>query len=358
MTEARIPKPGSRLQTTGARLSTHHPSTLYSQCVLSIVCLSAAITMTCTTPQSVPGPPIATPKPAARSLTAVAPSVETPKDRRILYLPLKLRSDTVEQDNRVASALRYAGWFTDVIIVAPSWQRNPNAPRNPIVRRALRIARAKGIRVIWGRWLWVAWPSDKLDAPMPDAESHFDAAYYATAIATLKAEARSLGAVATFLDAEPYGISTQKPTLKFAHLDDNDLIRISRAIEQAVRYAGRVDMIYPTTSARSTHYAWPIADLGPLDVDAKTYYLDDPNGRVVVRPPSGYEHHRGDWLWGSFVTRESEQVGATGPWTLSIAKAKRFDMSVVRKRFPKCKGRFFYLKDGDALVQTLRAWGE
>ena len=193
---------------------------------------------------------------------------------------------------------------------------------------------------------------------MPDAESHFDAAYYATAIATLKAEARSLGAVATFLDAEPYGHSTQKPTLKFAKLDDNDRLRIKRAIEKAVRYAGPVDFIYPTSSSRASHYAWPIASLGVLDLDAKTYYVDNANGRVVVRPPDGYEHHRGDWLWGSFVTRESEQIGSTGMWTLSIAKAKRFDMSAVRKRFPKCQGRFFYLKDGDALVQTLRAWGD
>lgn len=192
---------------------------------------------------------------------------------------------------------------------------------------------------------------------MPDAESHFDAAYYATAIANLKAEARSLNAVATFLDAEPYGDSAQKPTLKFAKLDDNDRLRIKRAIEQALRYAGPVDFIYPTTSAQSTHYAWPIAGLGPLDVDAKTYYLDNENGRIVVRPPTGYEHHRGDWLWGSFVTREREQVGDTGLWTLSIAKAKSFDMRRVRERFPRCKGRFFYLKDGDAFARTLRAWG-
>ena len=175
-------------------------------------------------------------------------------------------------------------------------------------------------------------------------------------IAALKSEARSLGAVGTFLDAEPYGDSAQKPTLKFAKLDDNDRLGIKRAIEQALRVTGQVSFIYPSTSSRASHYAWPIADLGVLDVDAKTYYLD-PDGKVSVRPPSGNEHHRGDWLWGSFVTREREQVGDTGLWTLSIAKAKSFDMSRVRERFPNCQGRFFYLKDGDALARTLRAWG-
>ena len=94
-----------------------------------------------------------------------------------------------------------------------------------------------------------------------------------------------------------------------------------------------------------------------LDFDAKTYYVDNANGKVVVRPPAGYEHHRGDWVWGSFVSILSRQIGSTGMWTLSIAEAKSFDMRRVRERFPKCQGRFFYLGDGDDIVKTLRAWG-
>lgn len=302
--------------------------------------------------------PARIPELAPASLATRQPVKVAEGDRRVLYLLLKLTDKDEKQDERVVAAIAdWAGWGTDVAIVVPSWQRFPDAARHRLVRRAVRSCRKNGLRAIWGRWLWVAWPSEGFQAPMPDKDGYLDAEYYATGIAIVTQEARAMGAVAAFLDAEPYARSTVKH-IKQARFNADNRFYIDQAIRHALAVTGPVAMIYPTTSARSTHYAWPFADLGLLDWDRTTYYLDDPSDDVVVRPPTGYEHHRGAWLWGSFVTPTSERIGTGDNWTVSIAKAKTFKMADVIKRFPRCKGRFFYLGDGDKLVNTLRKWSK
>ena len=241
--------------------------------------------------------------------------------------------------------------FTHAIVVVPSWQRMPYAFRNPIVRRVIAACRAKGIAVVWGRWLWVAWPSDRLDAPMPNSSSHHDASYYAAALATVRAEARFLGAVGSFLDAEPYGESTQKPTLKFSHLDDVERILIGLAVAEAVSAAGPVDWIYPTSSAKPTHYAWPISGLGRLFLDHKSYYTLKSDGDVVAKPPPGYQHRL--QLWGAFVLPKRTEI-RPGLWTLDIGDAKRLDPNVMRLKHKHCKGIWIY--PGGQTAQVLVAW--
>ena len=282
------------------------------------------------------------------------PSIFQAKDDlRILYMLLRLRKDTIQDDMRIVNALRQADWFTHVFLIVLSWQERPDAPRNPIVQRALTICRERGIKVIWGRWLWVAWPSDKLEAPMPVADSHFDSAYYATAIATLKAEARSLGAVGTFLDAEPYGHCAQKPTLKFKKLDDNDRQRIKRAVAGAVAHVGPVDFIYPTSSSRASHYAWPLAGLGRLRCDSKTYYSIGPDQVPKIRSPDGYEHRMD--LWGCNVGLGRPQDHMKGQRKLTIQDVKSLDLSLIRKDYPHCKGVWVYA-DTSILAKVVEAF--
>lgn len=282
------------------------------------------------------------------------PSIFQAKDDlRILYVLLRLRKDTIQDDTRIVNALRQADWFTHVFLIVMSWQERPDAPRNPIVQRALAICRERGIHVIWGRWLWVAWPSDKLEAPMPAADSHFDPTYYATAIATLKAEARSLGAVGTFLDAEPYGHSAQKPTLKFRKLDDDDRRRIQTAVAKAVAHSGPVDFIYPTSSAHAFHYAWPLAGLGRLRCDSKTYYSKEPDQVPKIRSPDGYEHRMD--LWGCNVGLGRPQDQRKGGRRLTVKDVKSLDLSLIRKRYPHCKGVWVYA-DSSILVEVVEAF--
>ncbi len=274
-------------------------------------------------------------------------------DIRALYVQLRLRQDTIADDIAVVNSLRDADWFNAAMIVAPSWLERPDAPNNPIVRRAMATCRAEGLAVYWGRWLWVGWPSHVNERLLPGPASHFDAAYYAAAIATINAEGRMLGADATFFDAEPYGDSVQKGAIKRAKLTPAQQLLIADAIEDAVRYAGPVGLIYPTSSMRSSHYAWPITGLGQLRCDHKSFYTREP-GRLVVRPPTGHDHRL--HLWGAFATPNSRQIG--GPesksWTLTPAEVKALDVDAIRAFYPECVGMWVY---SDDLIATLAAWG-
>ncbi len=280
------------------------------------------------------------------------PSLDGP-GIRALYVFLRLREDSVGIDNRIVDALRNAGWFTHVILLTYSWQERPDAIRNPIVLRALATCRRMGLGVVWGRWLWVAWPEGVVRAP--SELSHLHPVYYATAIATVQSEARSIGAVGTFVDAEPYGHSAQKE-LKSAVFDDNDRLQINRAINQSLRYTGPVDLIYPVSSGRSTHYAWEMAGLGEIPCCSKTYYSHGVDDLPPIHPPSptSYVTHR-IGLWGSYVGLGRDKDRINNNVFLTIAEVKGLDMDVVRATFPKCRGQWVFA--GPDIVEVLNNWG-
>ncbi len=283
------------------------------------------------------------------------PHWESRNDLRLLYVELRLRENTIKEDLQIVKALRHAeGIFTHMIFVAPSWQERPDAALNPIVQEAFRVCRQHGLGAFWGRWLWVGWPNWELEDPLPGPDSHLDATYYAAAISTLRAEARLLGAVGTFLDAEPNARAEQKPTLKNKRLAPEDRLAISTAIREAVKYAGQVDLLYPTSSNRASHYAWPLEGLARFRCDAKPYYQHKSSGKIFANPPAGYEHKLD--LWGSFVTPVSRQIGGTGStsWTLTIDDAKALNLDIIRQRYPECRGFWVYT---DELVEVLREWG-
>ena len=277
----------------------------------------------------------------------------TVKEPRFLHVLLKLRKDTVASDTRVVEALRKLRWFTHIILVIPSWQERPNATEHPLVQQALRICRERKIPVVWGRWLWVAWRSKQDKRPLT-LDSEFDAAFYEAAILNVKREAKAIGAVATFLDAEPYGKCPQFSSLKRKKLIDKDRRRIRRAIEDAVSKAGPVDLIYPSSSSPSWHYAWSMADLGILRCDSKTYYTRAKRYELPkIRPPHGFTH-RVD-LWGSAVGLGRPEDVYHGNVTLTSPEVVALDLPRIRERFPNCRG-FWVWVSHDILPEVIRSW--
>jgi len=289
---------------------------------------------------------------SAFAASHVEPIFTPGQDVRLLLVLLKLRKDTEQTDRAIVDALAQLRWFTHVILTVPSWQEVPEASEHELVRRAAAALREQGIGLVWGRWLWVAWPEGVKDAPT--SESHFEADFYSEAIRRVRRESASLGAVGTFLDAEPYGQSAQKPTMKFTELTESDRVRIHHAVSQAVAEAGPVDLIYPTSSMRPSHFGWPLADLGVLRCDSKTYYVRAPQYRLpVVRPPPGYEHRLD--LWGVNVGLAATGSTDRRSQPLTVGELLALDLHDIRRQYPGCRGLWVYM-DYSIMADVLRNW--
>lgn len=272
---------------------------------------------------------------------------------RLLYVYLKLRKDTIRSDTRIVQALDDLRWFTHIILVVPSWQERPHATTHPLVRQALATCQERKISVIWGRCLWVAWWPKHARTPRP-ATGEFDAAHYVAAISTVKNEARAIGAVGTFLDSEPYGECAQKWSLKRKKLTDVDRRRIHEAMDAALNITGPVDVIYPSSSSPSWHFAWSMAELGTLRCDSKTYFAKAPRYKLPkIRPPSGYAH-RVD-LWGSAVGLGRPEDVYNGNAALTPSEVVALDRSIIRQRFPHCRG-FWVWVPNSILPEVIRSW--
>lgn len=281
------------------------------------------------------------------------PSLACRNGCRVLHVTLKLRKDAAASDERIVESLRDLTWFTHIILKTTSWQESPDAIRNPLVQRAVRICRERRIPVVWGRWLWVGWPDP--GAGVPNAESHLDPTYYAAAIARVKVEALALGTVGSCLDAEPYGQGPQKP-IKHKVVRDRERAQMAEAVRSAVATAGPVDLIFPTSSGRPSHFAWPLTALGLLRCDGKTYYTKGPkDGWPKVRPAPGHVH-RID-LWGCNVGLGRPGDHVEGQVKLTAKDVKALDWDAIRKRYPDCRGVWVYV-DYDILPEVIRTWGE
>ncbi len=272
-------------------------------------------------------------------------------DTRALYVFLALRYDTQERDVAAVDALwsDNLSWFTHVFLNTTSWQESPLAVENPLVKHAVDLCREQGVGVVWGRWLWVGWSDD----PQRFAHVHDDPAFYVNAIATVRGEARQLGASGTLLDVEPYGNSPQKKTLKPRDLGQVDRDIIEGRVAAATSVAGQVDYIFPTASTRSKSYVWPLTGLGVNRCCNKTYYSVPPDYTVNANPPPTHKHliH----LWGSAVATSTPAASA-GVTSLTPARVKAIDLAEVRKLHPGCVGQWIYV-DPEELPAVLDAWG-
>lgn len=284
--------------------------------------------------------------------------LQTRINLRLLYCPFAMTSKSADSDTEKVKALyamllgpSHARWFTHIVIVVRSWQEVPDALAHDVIKRVLHLCEFFHFPVIWGRNLWVSWPSDKLEAPMPDMLSHFYPEHYAAAIANLKAEARSIGAVGTMLDAEPYGDSIQKSKLKDFALDVADLEQIQNAIRWATDVTGPVDIVCPYGSMKSNSYTWSMAGLGHIPWGYKMYYAHTADAKINANPPDGVKYEPG--LFTSFVTKVSREVGHPSQMTLTPAEVRAIDMDAVRVRYPSIKGQGVYTSD---FAEVMKGW--
>lgn len=272
-------------------------------------------------------------------------------DRRILLCPLPLTSKSEETDRKNAAALIHATpWFTDVVLMTGPWQTVPDATTHPIIKLAMQACATSGLSVIWGRWMWVGWPSDKLEAPMPGDMCQYDPEYYAAFIANLNREARFLGADRTAADVEPNGIPANEGLLKTGGPQERKLIQ--RAIRHAVRVVGQVDIVMPSASANKEHFAWATVDMGRDRWGNKAHYARTPD-EVIANPPDGVTHKMD--IWVSFATTKSRAVGSPQNMTLTPTEVQAIDMEAVRKLRPSIRGQGVYIPDKE-FVEVLKGW--
>ncbi len=281
------------------------------------------------------------------------------KDLRLLYCPFTLtdKSRAVDKENveAIYAMLRDGGrsfWPTHLVVVVRSWQEVPDALESDVIERAIFVCKFFGLPVIWGRNLWVSWPSDKLEAPMPGVQEHMEGAYYAAAIATVKAEARHIEAVGTMLDAEPYGQSVQKEILK-GSLSLIERTLICGAIEEATPVTGPVDIVCPYGSMAPKSYTWSMARLGRIRWCHKAYYAHSADAKINANPPEGMKYEPG--LFTSFVTAKSREVRHPSQMTLTPADVRAIDMDKVRARFPSICGQGVYIPHGE-FAWVVKGW--
>lgn len=282
-------------------------------------------------------------------------------DERWLYLSLPVSPDREERNRVQVDALAHPGiaWFSDVLLVVPSWYEFPNAVKHPLVRRAVANLHWHGVRVCWGRWGWVAFPS-RIPAgmPTPDEWSHLQDAYYAALIATVRAEARELGVEDSCLDMEVYGNAPPQLGMK-SGLSRYERNTMYAAIEETTYRIGPVPVVIPYGYPSTTSYTWPVSLIGAKRVTTTTYYATDVEQfKVSSRFPKTPDHYSfGDvkWVWGVHVGAEGEMRGEDA--LITQAQIKAMDFNAIRSvdGYENCVGPAVYIGLEDRAAR-LREW--
>ena len=188
----------------------------------------------------------------------------------ILWCSLILSEKSTARDaaklNAVWQYAKRAG-VTTLLIKVASMHELPDALNHQNIRMFLQVAEMFGLKVIWGRNLWMKWPKP---GDVADISTMENPAYYASAIANVRAEARSIGA-ASFLDGEPYGDTAVKLNYKGRDMSLDELWRIKLAVHDATAMAGLVDYSYPVDSGSHNRYQWCMGHLGEHWLNATTY---------------------------------------------------------------------------------------
>lgn len=285
-------------------------------------------------------------------------------NERLLYVPLSLapQPDNEDRDHDIVSALWHPGphWFSNVMLVVPSWQEKPTAANHPLVRSAIEALHHRGVHMVyWTRQLWVAWMNSVPEHIRPHARSHLDPAYYAAALAILRREAAELGVAGCWFDAEPYGPddAPQRAALR-AGLSEYDRMMMRVAIATAVNAVGKADGVYPAIWMTPDSYVWEVGLLGRDRFTSTTYYAGSP-GELASQsrepaPPPGYSP---DFThWGIHAGKPGETHAG---FELSTpAEVMALDMSesgLIRAAYPSVKGVAVYTPVDD-LATMLREW--
>lgn len=259
-------------------------------------------------------------------VAAARSSPPEPQDR-LLVSYIWLLPNTEQVDREVVESLRYAAdaGITGVLFTLPTWQEKPDAVAHPLVQNALARCRALGLRIYWGRMLWIAWPGD-LEV---HADHPYDPTYYAAALARVQAEAAILRADGTYIDAEPYGRGPAQ-SIEDVLLTGDQLHAMRHAILHAVRVAGPVDIIRPTAATRA-EYQWAMRYLGNVWLDGTTRKLKSVTDWTPKTPPEGFGAQViGAWsCWvgeGGLTLDDWRRIDFLGPRVLDVRSKEQLEI--------------------------------
>jgi len=244
---------------------------------------------------------------------------------------LTLRDEIAELEEDVLRALGEASRAMDgILLVVPSYYEAPDASRHPLVQSIIQACDIYGLGVYWGRKLWVAWPT--LSGYQQRADDVYSAAYYATCLSRVHAEAESLGAVGTWIDCEPYGKSRYRDNwFKRTGFASWQAERVQAAIEEALCVAPRVDLAYPAGSLNPNHFCYALRHLGEQFLQSKTYKAVNAEA-LPVHPPAGVPLQL-DW-WGSWLTT-SPSAAPPGKRPLTVEEWCALDIDVAVAKYPE-----------------------
>lgn len=253
-----------------------------------------------------------------------------PGTKKLFYIAFPLRSDTVSYERGCLEALPGVARALDGILLSiPSYHEAPEAPAHPHVQRALQLCREHGLEVYWGRHLWVSWP--ERSSFVQQREDVFSAAYYATYLTRLDAEAKRLGVAGTFAYGEPHGKSIFRDQwFKRTGFTNEERRRIQDAIKAAVRVAPRATMAYPAGGGSPEHFGYTLRLLGERFLFHKTYRARNADS-VKIRPPAGVQPQL-HW-WGSWLTMDSGAEPGKG--ALTVDDWLRLDLAGNTRRYPE-----------------------
>lgn len=168
--------------------------------------------------------------------------------------------DTAES---VCVALR-SGLITHVAIFAGN-RGTSDTLTKPETQLAIDIAKRHGAALILVRYLWRTQP------PSP-VQLLYEPMWYRSEIQTLRAEAFSIGARYIGMDVEAYGPTPITEHMRLRQFDKASYDRVVQAVKAATDYAGPVDFVLPTGSARANHPYIALAGLGRNRISEETYY--------------------------------------------------------------------------------------
>ncbi len=138
------------------------------------------------------------------------------------------------------------------------------------VYKAIQIVKKSDAKLIWCRSLW---PYYNIEGS--GKEDLFDAEYFIQEIATVRAEAKQMGADFAALDIEANANSPLKSYLggrDRIRMKQEQLSRIELAVDAAIAKVGRVDFVLPAASTAKDHPWNILVKFGKLRISEHTYY--------------------------------------------------------------------------------------
>lgn len=203
------------------------------------------------------------------------------------------RMDDPHQTLRLALS---SGVFSHVMLVCVHRYAGRDLRYRKNIQKALALCKQKGVTPIWTRWLY---PGSELKGFT--YEDAFSSEYYITQIQNIRAEAKQRGISLVAFDAEPYA-NLQLEGITRRRLSDEEMSSLNKAIEIAIKAAGKVDFVLPSSGELNKHFYNFTRHLGELTISEYTYYDYPPAHTPKIRKERPFD------IFGAYVgiTKENK----------------------------------------------------